>query len=230
MPSGRTHDRITGWSLPWVIGITFSQTQSIYLTGALSVGFLLGGLLLGPDLDIRSVQYRRWGWLRWIWIPYRGSMRHRSPWSHSPVTGTALRIIYLAGWAILSSFAALALVNEMFNIGWTWQDIGYQIERSIEQHGSLWIALLIGLELGAMSHYVADWSVSTYRRCRHKGWKGLRESLPKSAKPRRSSRKSSRQCISKPSTSSSTLMTASAKQPRKPRTETQRKPRRKSVK
>ncbi len=230
MPSGRTHDRITWWSLPWVSGITLSQTQSSGITGALSVGFLLGGLLLGPDLDIRSVQYRRWGWFRWIWIPYRGSMSHRSPWSHSPVTGTALRIIYLAGWVILTSFLTLALVNELFAIGWTWQDIERQIDQSIAQHGALWVALLIGLELGAMSHYVADWGVSTYRRCQRKGWQGLRESLPKATRSRSKSRSKSDKTTRKRVSKTSSRPGAAAKSAQTAITVTRRKSGRKSVK
>ncbi|MGJ3249453.1 MAG: metal-binding protein [Elainellaceae cyanobacterium] len=191
MPSGRTHDRITWWCLPLVAGFTLVQTHNISLTAVVSAGFLFGGLMLGPDLDIRSIHYRRWGWLRWIWIPYRGSMRHRSPLSHSPITGTALRIIYLLAWVLLASFLTLALVNEAFDVGWTWHDIGHYIDQSVAQNSLGWMALLIGLELGAMSHYIADWSVSTYRRCKRKGWQGLAESLPKSKPSRKSKRRKS---------------------------------------
>ena len=82
MPSGRTHDRITLWSLPLVMTLSFRATADILLTLIVSSGFLFGGFMFGPDLDIHSVQYRRWGWFRWIWLPYRGSMRHRSILSH----------------------------------------------------------------------------------------------------------------------------------------------------
>ncbi len=29
--------------------------------------------MFGPDLDIYSVQFQRWGFLRWIWLPYQKS-------------------------------------------------------------------------------------------------------------------------------------------------------------
>ena len=87
MSSGQTHDRITFYSLPLVMLATLGVTHSLWLMLWVGLGFLVGGLLLGPDLDIHSVQYKRWGWLRWIWLPYRGSMRHRSFWSHGPIIG-----------------------------------------------------------------------------------------------------------------------------------------------
>ncbi|XGB41796.1 MAG: metal-binding protein [Nodosilinea sp. LVE1205-7] len=98
MSSGQTHDRITFYSLPLVMLATLGVTHSLWLMLWVGLGFLVGGLLLGPDLDIHSVQYKRWGWLRWIWLPYRGSMRHRSFWSHGPIIGTTVRVIYGSCW------------------------------------------------------------------------------------------------------------------------------------
>jgi len=92
MPSGATHDRITLWISPLVAGLTWVLTQSDRLT-LITVGtFLAGGLLLSPDLDIRSRPYKRWGWLRWLWLPYQKSIRHRSWLSHGWIIGTLLRI------------------------------------------------------------------------------------------------------------------------------------------
>ncbi len=72
MPSGQTHDRITLWCLPAIAGCTYLLTQgdsdrTLIVAGA----FLFSGLMFGPDLDIYSVQYKRWGYLRWLWIPYQ---------------------------------------------------------------------------------------------------------------------------------------------------------------
>lgn len=71
MPSGRTHDSITLYALPIVAGVTFWQTGSSNVTLFVSGGFLFGGLMFSPDLDIYSIQYQRWGFLRWIWLPYQ---------------------------------------------------------------------------------------------------------------------------------------------------------------
>jgi uncharacterized metal-binding protein len=88
MPSGRTHDRITVWSVPFVSGIAYFLTQNGKFALILAGGFLFSGLMFGPDLDIYSVQYKRWGWFRWIWIPYRSAILHRSQLSHVLLIGT----------------------------------------------------------------------------------------------------------------------------------------------
>ncbi len=121
MPSGRTHDRITLWSLPAVAGLSFSLTRNGNLTLLIATGFLFGGLMFGPDLDIHSRQYQRWGWLRWIWQPYQHNLRHRSFLSHGPIIGTALRVFYLASWiAALWIFAAAT--GKLF-WGWHWNRV-----------------------------------------------------------------------------------------------------------
>lgn len=184
MPSGRTHDRITWWSFPILAGFTFWKTQSSSLTLLISVGFLFGGLMFGPDLDIHSVQYKRWGWFRWIWIPYRGSMRHRSVLSHGPIVGTTLRIIYLSLWLGILGLFGLTIVNELWQTGLTWERIAEGTQRSLQQHTKSWLVLCLGLELGALSHYTSDWGSTTYKHCKKQGWQGLL--LPKS-KPKRKS-------------------------------------------
>jgi uncharacterized metal-binding protein len=164
MPSGRTHDRITLWTLPLVGGLTLAATRNPTLTLGVCAGYLFGGLMLGPDLDTHSIHYKRWGWLRWIWLPYRGNIRHRSPWSHAPVTGTTVRVIYLLAWLGFLGCAAAAIANELWQLGWTWEEIGQVVKRSLWHYRVEAIAFAVGLELGAFSHYTADWSVSTYKR------------------------------------------------------------------
>ncbi len=189
MPSGKTHDRITFWSFPAVAGLTLWRTQSAPLTLALLAGFLFGALMLGPDLDTRSLHYQRWGSMRWIWIPYRGSMRHRSPLSHWPIVGTVVRVVYVLVWAVLLCLGSLALVNEVFQLGWTWNEIGTLIGRSLRTHASACWMVIIGLEVGALSHYLADWGVSTAKRVRrhfpNEGIRALRHIVHSSPKKKK---------------------------------------------
>jgi uncharacterized metal-binding protein len=173
MPSGHTHDRITLWSLPLVAGLTFGQTQSSNLTLLVSGGFLFGGLMFGPDLDIYSCQYQRWGWLRLIWLPYQKSLRHRSFLSHGPLIGTALRILYLTTWIVVLGISGLAIAEKFGNYSWNWQEVVLNCWRSIAQYHAELFTVYIGLELGAMSHYLSDWSGSAYKRFKKKGFGGL---------------------------------------------------------
>jgi len=174
MPSGQTHDRITLWGLPFVTGVTFEQTQSSKLTLLVAGAFLFSGLMFGPDLDLHSVQYKRWGLVRWIWIPYQKTLRHRSLLSHGPIIGTTLRILYLTTWlGILGIFAlGIAMVWGSF-VGQNWQILIQSAARSLTHHSAEWLAIYFGLELGAMSHAVSDWGSSAYKRCKKQWSSGL---------------------------------------------------------
>jgi uncharacterized metal-binding protein len=204
MPSGRTHDRITLWSLPFVTGLTFEQTQSGQLTLLVSGAFLFSGLMFGPDLDLHSVQYKRWGCLRWIWLPYQKMLRHRSLLSHGPIIGTTLRVLYLAIWLGILGIFTLGIVTLVWEsqpravprlsqtgmLEWSWQMLAQSAARSLTHHRSEWLALCLGLELGAMSHVVSDWGNSTYKRYKAQGWSSL---LPRGKmKKRKSTRRASR--------------------------------------
>jgi uncharacterized metal-binding protein len=173
MSSGYTHDRITLWSLPLVVVITFRLTHSGGLTAVVSLGFLMGGWLLGPDLDIHSVQYKRWGWLRWIWLPYRGSVRHRSPWSHGPLIGTAVRVLYLSLWLGLGGLIIIDLLNSAQRTSLTWGDLVKGLGWALATYWPWWLALLGGLELGALSHYVTDWISSATKRARRRSQRSV---------------------------------------------------------
>lgn len=189
MPSGRTHDSITLWSLPLLAGITFEQTQSASLTLSVAGGFLFSGLMFGPDLDIYSQQYKRWSLLRWIWLPYRKAMRHRSLWSHGPIVGTVIRVVYLLIW--LSLFAGFGIsivaIGAHFSgmNGWvlaqSWVSSGLvTVQRSLQQSTGEWISFGLGLELGALSHVCSDWLGSAWKR-----WKKRRNPAGKERSSRR---------------------------------------------
>jgi uncharacterized metal-binding protein len=164
MASGKNHDRITFWCLPVVAGLSFAITKTTYLTGWTALSFLFSGLMFGPDLDIHSRQYLRWGWLRWLWRPYQRSIRHRSPLSHGPIIGTVVRILYVGLW-----LAGLCLLY------WGWKRSTGQagqidrqfwiaVQRFVSYHYQSILAIAIGLELGAMSHYLADTVTSTIKQ------------------------------------------------------------------
>ena len=156
MPSGRTHDKITIWCLPPVAGVTFLATNSLPLTVITALAFLVGGFMLGPDLDIRSIQYKRWGPLRWIWLPYQKTLKHRSQLSHGPIIGTALRVAYLSVWIVLFTFAIAEVLNILWDAQLTWQNLSVTFRGWGNRYLTEWLAVLIGLELGAISHSASD--------------------------------------------------------------------------
>ncbi|AFY79220.1 MAG: metal-binding protein [Hydrococcus sp. C42_A2020_068] len=169
MPSGRTHDRITLWSLPPIVGLSYLLTRKGELTFIIAGAFLFGGLMFGPDLDIYSLQYKRWGKLRWIWKPYQSLVGHRSQLSHGLIIGTILRIIYLLISTIAIATPGVAIAQLIWGFDWNWQRVARTAIQSISQdYRQEAIALVIGLELGAMSHSLSDWIGSTCKRWQKK--------------------------------------------------------------
>jgi uncharacterized metal-binding protein len=169
MPSGRTHDRITWWTFPLTLGGTWWLSGRWDVTSAVGASYLFSGLMFGPDLDTRSVQIRRWGLLRWIWWPYRRFVPHRSRLSHGVLVGTFLRLVYLTVvFCVLAALIAYGLQ----------QYGGVSLAREIEatyptltQQTAHWqwrfiLWILLGLELGAISHIIADTLVSAVKRQR----------------------------------------------------------------
>ena len=168
MPSGTTHDRITLWMLPWIASITYGLTRNGDLTLLLSGGFLFSGLMFGPDLDIYSVQYKRWGLLRVIWIPYRRLMRHRSVFSHGFLIGTCLRVVYLGLFIAWLAIFVVGLAQLFLGFPWNWHNfVDSKFHLLTRVYYRETTALLVGLELGAMSHTISD-SLNSYRKHRLK--------------------------------------------------------------
>lgn len=190
MPSGRTHDRITFWSVPLVSGIAYFLTQNGKLTLILAGGFLFSGLMFGPDLDIYSVQYKRWGWFRWIWIPYRSAIRHRSQLSHGLLIGTILRLLYI-------SLIILILSGMVAAIAYFFGYVNFQSVINSQKPFPVWnqtytqalLALIIGLELGAMSHSISDWIGSAYKRNKNPKTRSRSQQSKKSSKISKSKKK-----------------------------------------
>lgn len=192
MPSGSTHDRVTLWTLPIVAGVTFGQTRSSQITLFVSTGYLLGGLILGPDLDIYSRHFQRWGFFKYLWLPYQQSLAHRSFLSHGPIIGTIVRVIYLTTWIAIIGILVIS-IGQMWGAKWDLSLFLDHIGRSLFVYKLELLSVFIGLELGAMSHYVADWGNSTYKQVKKKGLVALIPQPKKWRKKRKKSIKNSAQ-------------------------------------
>jgi uncharacterized metal-binding protein len=173
MPSGRTHDRITLWALPFIAGVTFLETHSGNLTLLVAGVFMFGGLMFGPDLDIYSRHYQRWGIFRFIWLPYQKSLRHRSFLSHGPIIGTTLRVFYLSMVVSVVVILILVVAEKLSNTTGNLHLFENNFIHIVSHYNIEFLFLFLGLELGAMSHSLSDWSNSAYKRFRKQGVQGL---------------------------------------------------------
>jgi uncharacterized metal-binding protein len=149
MASGRSHDRATtGLALPF--GLLCWPVLGATAALAAGLAFLVGGLWLSPDLDTRSNASRRWGPLAVLWWPYRRVLSHRSALSHTPLLGSAGRLLYLA--------VTLALLSQLL------QPLGTPAAAELPAAlGALWreqraplLAALVGLEASAWLHLLQD--------------------------------------------------------------------------
>jgi Uncharacterized metal-binding protein len=153
MASGRNHDRSILLTTPIILAaaITLGHGEVGLIATA---SYYLSGMYLSPDLDLVSRPYKRWGFLRWLWLPYQRLIpRHRHWLSHGPVIGSIVRLVYLA-----------ALISPLWLLF-----PGLQQVRWSGVTAPNVLAFLIGVELSALNHLLLD---------------GLLIPLPKSVKRR----------------------------------------------
>ena len=149
MASGRLHDQGT-WILALPFGALWWPWQGLTGMAVASLSFLVGGLLLSPDLDTRSNATRRWGPLRLLWWPYRRLLSHRSLLSHTPLIGTAGRLLYLALLLLV-----LCLIGRP--LGTPSPDRLVQALQALWRHQpALLITALVGVEASAWLHLIQD--------------------------------------------------------------------------
>jgi uncharacterized metal-binding protein len=169
MPSGRTHDRLTlataAVSLPVWLVASANHDPVPYVYGVSA--YLFSGFWLSGDLDTNSVCYKRWGFFKFIWWPYRKMVPHRSIVSHGLVVGPLLRVVYFAIVTGLLLHFGADFVNKYFlvvdrtgilrhtrlsTLGW------------LLLHPSAAISAVIGLVLGGFTHTIADAIFSFWKR------------------------------------------------------------------
>lgn len=168
MPSGRTHDAVTIALAAPTFLVAWGLTGSLLLAGAAAGAMLFGGFMFGPDLDIQSRQYTRWGPFRFLWLPYRAVFRHRSRWSHGIIFGTLIRVLYFTGVLALivvgGIYLRALLVHsgppDLAEMARSWRAVEMSWRQSAIGSHAVW-AVLAGLWWGAASHTLTDvfWSV-----------------------------------------------------------------------
>jgi uncharacterized metal-binding protein len=161
MPSGKTHDLITFIVAAPTAAVAYHLTRDWAITLITTSAMIFGGLMFGPDLDIQSRQYARWGPLKFLWWPYKVMLPHRSRLSHSILLGTLIRVIYFL--AVVTLAVALALYARDWYLGGAGVGAGGfsdALARVWEVFAHIKRAYLIagfaGLWLGATSHTVSD--------------------------------------------------------------------------
>ena len=162
MPSGKTHDAVTFLLVAPTFAAAYILTQNLTTSSIITVAFLLGGLMFGPDLDTQSKQYTRWSIFSFLWYPYKVFFKHRSRWSHGLIFGTFLRVVYFMGAITLLSFLLTFLIitysggdlPKLIEFTRNWISIGDFVRQHFGEYAFL--SAFIGLWLGAASHTFTD--------------------------------------------------------------------------
>jgi uncharacterized metal-binding protein len=171
MPSARTHDFITLILAAPTAAVAYELTADWGLTAVATAAMLFGGLMFGPDLDIQSKQYARWGPFRFLWWPYRVILPHRSRFSHGILLGTLIRVVYFIT-VITIVLAMILYVRNKYLYG-SADGFGeltdaFRCIRSLLTpiRRSYLMAALAGLWIGATSHTVSDLLGSFFKNLR----------------------------------------------------------------
>jgi uncharacterized metal-binding protein len=140
MASGRNHDRAITVTTPVILAAAIASGHAD--VGLItSAAYYISGMYLSPDLDLISRPYKRWGLLRWLWLPYQKLIpRHRHWLSHGPVIGSLVRLFYLA-----------ALVSPL----WFFFPGLQQVQWSGVTAPNA-MAFFCGVELSALNHLLLD--------------------------------------------------------------------------
>ena len=159
MPSGKTHDlfayssTIAGAYCLWHLNLT----TDLALIGLFSLSSLFGGLMFGPDLDTKSIQYQRWGLLKFIWLPYQAfGHRSKKTQSHDALFGPLVRIVYLF-FAIIFLMIFAAGIFSIFDKKLSLSFLIYIFDFIVQMPLAYQISIVVGLWFGNVVHYLADW-------------------------------------------------------------------------
>lgn len=159
MANGKAHERINLIFL--AIGIVVSAAlihkDSTFEGIFVIVGFIIGTFLIGPDLDLRSRPYRRWRWLRFIWIPYQ-TFKHRSIWTHGYIIGDVIRYAYLSVWCLLL-LVILSLVLKP-----TFGELLNTTTSYVIVHKTIFLSIFFGNVLSSAAHTLTDKTTSTFKK------------------------------------------------------------------
>jgi uncharacterized metal-binding protein len=174
MPNADAHDRITYLCAPLAfVGAQWYWQQPV-LSIIATAAMLFAGLMFGPDLDLHSRPYRRWGPLRFLWKPYQVALPHRSKFSHGPLLGTIIRLVYFLAVFTFAGSVMLYIQQRYVHGARTTFEEQYLLLRN--DVFAFWrgarrdylLAGFVGLCFGALTHTAADVIWSALKRSRRR--------------------------------------------------------------
>lgn len=171
MPKHNTHEFFGAlFSIPLTF-LYYKISKDISSSLVFLISMIFGVLFLSPDLDVKSKTYRRWSFLRFIWIPYISVMKHRSFLSHFPLISSLTRAAYLT----FSITIVSALIIYSFTLIFIFLGINLQTKNPLsiikesffttirmitDVETKFIIAFILGISCGDTIHTILD-TIST---------------------------------------------------------------------
>lgn len=157
MANGKAHEKVNLFFLAIGIGVALVASQHYIHGVSVIVGYIFGTYLMNPDLDLKSLPYRRWGILKFIWLPYQ-TFKHRSIWTHGYIIGDIIRYAYLATWIVLGAYIASFItgVPKTYYVDHLYA-LAAQFKAPI-------LSLVIGNMLSSAAHILTDHTSSTLKK------------------------------------------------------------------
>jgi len=84
-------------------------------------GYCAGTELITPDLDIESIPLKKWGKLKFLWLPYKWLFKHGQS-SHNIIYGAMVRVMYISViifgiyYLLFKSLPSESMISYMFFI------------------------------------------------------------------------------------------------------------------
>ena len=169
MPAGRTHEKINWLFLH--IAIFGTLLVGFYcnfgFVGVVNVLLLIGGYLFGtyyfgPDLDINSKPFHRWGKLRFLWQPYQRLFHHRSFWTHGLIISDIIRMGYVLLWLMMPYALVYVVANP------AWQQMHAFLTGVEQSHRAAYHCFLLGIVMASTVHIIADKYYVHFKKNTHK--------------------------------------------------------------
>ena len=164
LAAGKTHDKITVIMTPFIasfflfINMIFLEDlgSSLAFTILGVSVYMFGGYMFSGDLDIKSREFRRWGYLKFIWIPYQKLFEHRSVFTHGFILGILyVSIIPITISSLLYSFSIINISTpEMLKLVFNF------MSKNKVLFGNIALALFLGSGL----HTITDMIYSYFKK------------------------------------------------------------------
>jgi len=169
MPGARTHDMITVVTAAAadVAYFALAPHPDGAIAALFTIAYLFAGFACAGDLDLNSKEYRRWGPLRFLWMPYRVCVPHRSWVSHGMILGGVIRAFYLAivttllVWTVVWGISRLGPhldPNAVARNEWA------SLFGFMKTHPQWTVAMLMGFILAGSAHSAADFMSTWFKR------------------------------------------------------------------